>query len=180
MNRRLTLINWVKEQHKGQLIKETYVPYFEHLLAVANRVAATAPLNYEIGLCHDLFEKTSVSKTALIAQLWDFDYSPVEAEHISNCVVELTRHFTKAENPLPKKERKALENERLLGISADAQTIKYADFSYNADWMMAHDRHHARHYLKQHIDLIKEMTMGEAELRNEVLAEFRKLLALLY
>ncbi len=57
MNRRLKLINWVKEQHEGQLIKETQVPYLEHLLAVANRVSALAPLTYEIGLCHDLLEK---------------------------------------------------------------------------------------------------------------------------
>lgn len=51
MNRRLKLINWVKAQHEGQLIKETNAPYLDHVLAVANRVASAAPLTFEIGLC---------------------------------------------------------------------------------------------------------------------------------
>lgn len=176
MNRRLKLINWVKEQHEGQLIKETDVPYFAHLLVVANRVAAAALLTYEIGLCHDLLEKSAVTRTVLLAQLLDFGYEREEAEHIGDCVVELTRHFTKAANPLPKKMRKVLEDERLVSISVDAQTVKYVDLSYNADWMMAHDRHHAADYLQNKLPLIEEMTAGQAKLRNEVLNQFRSLL----
>lgn len=177
MNRRIKLINWVREQHKGQLIKETQVPYFEHVLAVANRVATVAPLVYEIGLCHDLLEKTTVTQTELLAQLRDDGYDGEEAKHISDCVTELTRHFTKAANPLPKKERKALEDERLMYISADAQTVKYADLAANADWMMAHDRHHAADYLQSKLSLIEGMTVGDAELRNQVLAQFHEFIA---
>jgi len=176
MNRRLKLINWVREQHAGQLIKDTDAPYSEHLLEVANRVANAATLTFEIGLCHDLLEKTMVTLNALLAQLNDFGYNPDEAEHIGGCVNELTRHFTKAENPLPKKMRKALEDERLVQISADAQTVKYADLSYNAGWMMAHDRHHAKDYLQSKLVLIREMTAGQAELRSQVSAQFRDLL----
>lgn len=177
MNRRLKLINLVKQQHEGQLIKETEAPYFEHVLAVANQVAATGALNYEIGLCHDLLEKTAVTSGELLTLLQGFGYKQEEAGHITNCVNELTRHFTKADNPLPKKMRKALEDERLLYISPDAQTVKYADFSYNADWMMTHDRHHAKDYLTRHIELIKQMTDGNAGLREEVLARLSGLLA---
>jgi (p)ppGpp synthase/HD superfamily hydrolase len=177
MNRRLKLINWVKAQHEGQLIKETATPYFAHLLAVANRVAATAPLTFEIGLCHDLLEKTAVTEAILLAQLRDEGYDPEEAEHISSCVTELTRHFTKAANPLPKKMRKALEDERLIAISADAQTVKYADLSYNADWMMAHDRHHAADYLQSKLSLVAEMTTGDPGLQQQVLDQFRNLVA---
>jgi len=177
MNRRLKLINWVKAQHEGQLIKDTDAPYFEHALSVANQVAYTGALNYEIGLCHDLFEKTNVTSDKLAAQLIDFGYEAEEACRINNCVNQLTRHFTKANNPLPKKMRKELENERLLNISPDAQTVKYADFSYNADWMMKHDRHHAKDYLTRHIELIVEMTDGNADLREEVLTQLYKLLA---
>ena len=176
MNRRLQLINWVKAQHHGQLIKDTYTPYFEHVLAVANQVAAVTTLTYEIGICHDLLEKTPVTKTDLLTRLQAFGYDDVEAEHISNCVVELTRHFTKAENPLPKKMRKALEDERLLTISADAQTVKYADWAYNANWMMLHDRHHATDYLKRHIELMEAMIEGDAALRDTVLTQFHGLL----
>ena len=177
MNRRLKLINWVRQQHDGQLIKETDVPYFEHLLTVANRVAGAAPLTYEIGLCHDLLEKTEVNSAILETQLKEFGYSLNEAEHISSCVTELTRHFTKANNPLPKKLRKELEDERLTYISADAQTVKYADLSYNADWMMAHDRHHAKDYLQRQLELVEQMTEGDSELRDEVLEQFSNLLS---
>jgi len=177
MNRRLKLINWVKAQHNGQLIKDTDLPYFEHVLAVANQVAAASNLTYEIGLCHDLLEKTAVTSVELLAQLKAFGYEPEGADHINKCVNELTRHFTKADNPLPKKMRKALEDERLLYISADAQTVKYADFSYNADWMMTHDRHHAKDYLSRHIELIKEMADGNAGLREEVLTHLYRLFA---
>ena len=176
MNRRLKLINWVKEQHDGQLIKDTDAPYFEHVLAVANQVTATGVLNYEIGLCHDLLEKTAVTSFELLAQLKEFDYETEEADHINNCVKELTRQFTKADNLLPKKMRKALEDERLLQISPDSQTVKYADFSYNAGWMMIHDRHHAKDYLIRHIELIKEMADGDSGLREEVLSRLYKLL----
>jgi (p)ppGpp synthase/HD superfamily hydrolase len=174
---RLTLINWVRAQHQGQLIKETSNPYFEHLLAVANRVAASAPFTYEIGLCHDLLEKTSVTQPDLMAQLQSFGYQLDEATHISNCVAELTRHFTKADNPLPKKMRKELEDERLLYISADAQTVKYADLSDNAEWMMIHDRHHARNYLQSKLGLLTEMTDGDSGLRHQVMQQFENLMA---
>jgi (p)ppGpp synthase/HD superfamily hydrolase len=176
MNRKLQLINWVRTQHQGEFIKDTYTPYFEHVLAVANQVAEAAPLTYEIGLCHDLLEKTTVAQTDLLTQLIGFGYGQLEAEHISSCVAELTRHFTKAESPLPKQMRKALEDERLLSISADAQTVKYADWHYNADWMMLHDRHHAADYLKRHIELTEAMSEGDAALRDVVLTHFRSLL----
>jgi (p)ppGpp synthase/HD superfamily hydrolase len=179
MNRRLKLIKWIREQHEGQFIKETNVPYFEHLLAVANRVADAAPLTYEIGLCHNLLEKSAVTQAMLLTQLKNFGYDREETEHISDCIAELTRHFTKATNPLPKKERKALEDERLMYISADAQTVKYADLSYNADWMMGHDRHHAADYLQSKLSLVSEMTAGETKLRQEVLAQFLNLLSAL-
>ena len=164
-------------QHDGQLIKETNEPYFAHLLAVANRVADAAPLTYEIGLCHDLYEKTEVNSDILEAQLKEFGYSLDESKHISGCVTELTRQFTKANNPLPKKLRKELEDERLTYISADAQTVKYADLSYNADWMMTYDRHHAKDYLERHFELVENMTEGDGGLRDEVLKQFNNLLS---
>ena len=176
MNRRLQLINWVRTQHDGERIKDTYTPYFEHVLAVANQVAEITPLTYEIGICHDLLEKTAITKTDLLTQIRAFGYEGMEAQHIVSCVVELTRHFTKAESPLPKQMRKALEDERLLSISADAQTVKYADWHYNADWMMLHDRHHVADYLKRHIELMQAMTDGDIMLRETVIYQLRRLL----
>lgn len=65
----------------------------------------------------------------------------------------------------------------MVNISADAQTVKYADFSYNADWMVAHDRHHAKDYLERHFELIEQMTAGDIGLRDEVLKQFNNLLS---
>jgi hypothetical protein len=57
MNRRLKLIHWVRARHQGQLMKETYAPYLDHLLAVANRAAAAAPLTFEIGCVMTCWKK---------------------------------------------------------------------------------------------------------------------------
>jgi (p)ppGpp synthase/HD superfamily hydrolase len=177
MNRRLQLINWVKTQHSGQLIKETDQPYFEHVLNVANMAADAAPLTYEIGLCHDLIEKTNITKQLLSAALTAFGYDVADAIYISDGVSELTRHFTKDTSPLPKKIRKDLEDERLLTIKADAQTVKYADLLYNAEWMMRYDRHHAKDYIKQKIELVNGMIEGDAALRKRALLQFYQLLS---
>ena len=71
--------------------------------------------------------------------------------------------------------RKALEDKRLMYISADAQTVKYADLFDNADWMMIHDRYHAREYLKSKLDLITEMNEGEPVLQQQVKDHFHDL-----
>jgi (p)ppGpp synthase/HD superfamily hydrolase len=174
MNRRLQLINWVRAQHDGQLIKESGEPYFAHVLTVANTVAESGTLTYEIGLCHDLLEKTHITASSLQAALLSFGYTAAEAAPISDCVVELTRHFTKEASPLPKKIRKDLEDERLLMISADAQTVKYADLLYNADWMMQYDRHHAKAYLERKIELVTALTAGDTALREKVLDRLKQ------
>jgi hypothetical protein len=171
------LTEWVKTQHQGQLVRKTYIPYFEHLLFVAQTAEPYATLGYEIGLCHDLFEKTEITDRILLKALIAFGYSPNEAENIKNSVTELTNHFNKIAYPdLKKKERKELEDERLQQISSQAQTVKYADLWYNAGWMMQHDRAHAKKYLERKIQLLENMKDGNQELQEKVLLQFKKLL----
>ena len=79
---REALTVWVKEQHAGQLIRKTEKPYFDHLLFVAEKAGSVFPLGYEIGICHDLLEKTNVNEPELLSSLLCFGYLSPSAEHI--------------------------------------------------------------------------------------------------
>jgi hypothetical protein len=177
MDQRRQFTEWVKAQHEGQLVRKTYIPYFEHLLFVAQTAAPYTEFSYEIGLGHDLFEKTKVTEPVLRKKLTDLNYEP---DRILPAIIELTNHFTKAAYPgLSKKERKKLEDERLAQISGEAQTVKYPDLMYNAGWMMQHDRNHAKKYLERKIRLLESLKNGNPELQHKVLLQFKKLFTLL-
>lgn len=167
---RAGLTAWVKEQHAGQLIRKTDEPYFNHLLFVAEKAGTIVTLGYEIGLCHDLVEKTLVTASKLHHTLIGLDYPSNFADHITKCVVELTDVFTKANFPqLKKKARKELEAKRLATISPDAQTVKYADLIYNINWMLRHAVKKALKYLDAKKELLETMREGDKDLHNEVL-----------
>ncbi|HEY4195011.1 MAG TPA: hypothetical protein VGM63_05725 [Mucilaginibacter sp.] len=169
MERREKLITWVAERHARQRIKKTGKPYMAHLQTVAEQVRGYGSLTFEIGLCHDLLEKTKTSAEKFRQALLDMGYDQPETEHIVNCVIELTDQFTKKAYPeLRKLQRKTWEDARLLQISADAQTVKYADLLYNAEWMLEHDREHAGDYFKRKLELLSQMNNGNAELCNLV------------
>jgi (p)ppGpp synthase/HD superfamily hydrolase len=172
MNRREKLANWIAQQHEGQLIRKTTLPYVHHLVAVAE-MADIVPLGYEIGLCHDLLEDTEVTTDLLREALLKFDYSDAEAKIIVHAVVELTDHFTKATYPdWSKSERKQKEAERLASISPVAQTVKYADLIYNLDWMVINKPGKLEKYLRKKKSLIKLMDNGNMSLRLTLIKHF--------
>ncbi|SEM78019.1 hypothetical protein SAMN05192574_101789 [Mucilaginibacter gossypiicola] len=164
MNRRDKLLDWIKQRHKGQLIRGTAEHYIDHLIAVAE-LASITPLGYETGLCHDLFEDTETTEAELFSALISFDYTDREAHLIVNCTVELTDVFTKKNYPeLKKKDRKAREAARLAAISSTAQTVKYADLIYNIRWVLRYDLKHALKYLSKKRLLLAVMKSGEPSL----------------
>lgn len=161
---------WVAQQHSGQLIRRTDEPYFNHLLAVAEMAGPYAAYGYEIGLCHDLLEETAVTAARLQEVLPGFGYTAEAARLITSAVVELTDVFTSAAYPdLDKKARKKREQERLLTISAAAQTVKYADLAYNIRWMLTYDHQHAKKYLKKKRKLVTALVCGHPVLRQRLL-----------
>jgi (p)ppGpp synthase/HD superfamily hydrolase len=169
MTREIKLLDWVKQQHAGQLIKRTTDPYTNHLTAVA-QMASVIPLGYEIGLCHDLFEDTETTAPQLRAALADFGYSDEEASFITACVTELTDVFTKKAYPeLSKAIRKEKEAARLIAISPAAQTVKYADLMYNISWALKYDLKHSKKYLQRKRLLLSVMADGDNSLRRQVL-----------
>lgn len=169
MNRTDKLLNWIKQQHEGQLIRHTTEPYINHLMEVAE-LGTVIPLGYEIGLCHDLFEETETTKIDLYSALTVFGYTKQEADFILNCTVELTDVFTKKNYPdLKKKARKAREVARLTTISSAAQTVKYGDLIYNITWVLKHDLQHAGKYMRKKQQLLTSLKNGEQDLYRSAL-----------
>jgi (p)ppGpp synthase/HD superfamily hydrolase len=164
------LTKWVAEKHSGQLIRRTSEPYFNHLAAVALMSVTVLKLGYEIGLCHDLLEDTDTTTEELLATLLQLGYSHASAIYITGCVVELTDKFTKTAYPqLKKKKRKKMEAARLLRLSPSAQTVKYADLIYNAEWVLRYDLKQAGKYLLKKKRLLLALTEGDPSLREQAI-----------
>ena len=169
MTAREQLTAWVRQQHAGQLIRETDQPYFDHLLRVAVMAGEYAILGYEVGLCHDLLEKTLVTTDQLHFVLVDFGYPDGEAWIIVDGVIELTDVFTKAVYPgFKKKKLKKREAKRLASISPLAQTVKYADLADNIQWMHLHRPEKTPAYLAKKQQLLLIMNKGNAELQAKI------------
>lgn len=131
------LTEWIKECYKGRTIRISGGPCFNHLAAVAEIASRFSDLGYEIGLCHDLLEDTQIEAGDLLTVLRGFGYVEESSAFITKAVVELTDSYTKESYPnFSKKERRRMEAKRLIAISAEAQTVKYADLIYNTDWML--------------------------------------------
>jgi hypothetical protein len=180
MSEREKLFNWIEQQHKDQLVRKTTLPYVHHLKAVAE-MAGIVPLGYEIGLCHDLLEKTTVTANALKDTLIEFGYSEAQAMTIVSAVTELTNVFTKTAYPdMRKAVRKENEAERMANISSIAQTVKYADLLYNTGWMQAHDPKHLKKYLLKKQWLLKIMCKGDQFLYRKLLQHIEITLSALH
>ncbi len=165
------LMHWVAEQHRGQKIKYSGELYFNHLQRVALIAGPVVQLGFEIGLCHDLFEDTSVTKQELRNALMSFGYKRMETDEIAACVTELTDVYTVKKFPdFSKPYRKELEATRLAGISALAQTVKYADLIDNLNWVLQYEPHKARKYLLKKQMLLIAMDKGSAQLRRKAFA----------
>ena len=164
------LAEWVAKKHNRQRIKQTALPYFSHLLNVANTSKIFSAFGFEIGLCHDLLEDTQTTFGELIDALKKFGYEDADASHIGKCVFELTDVYSKQDFPaFSKNERKKREARRLLTISPDAQTVKYADLIDNIAWMLAYDKKKVKRYLKRKQVLLLNLDQGNPQLRAEAL-----------
>ncbi|MET1055471.1 MAG: hypothetical protein ABWY16_09195 [Pedobacter sp.] len=165
------LKDWVALKHKGQLIRESGEPYFNHVAAVAAMASGATDFGYEIGLCHDLLEDTYATINELRDALLSFGYSQSAAMLISSCVLELTDVFTKSAYPgLGKSARKKMEAARLLTISPAAQTVKYADLIYNIGWVLKYDKKRAKKYLLKKKRLLNALIEGDKDLHSKALS----------
>lgn len=173
---RKRLLTWIKTTYAGRLIRMSGEPYLTHLTAVADLAAPALPFGYEIGLCHDLLEDTGMSAAEFEAALIRLGYGSGDARFITSIVTELTDVYTKTAFPdFSKKERKAKEADRLAAISANAQTVKYADLIYNVQWTLANEPEKAQAYATHKLALLSRMDKGDLLLRSKAMAEMMRL-----
>lgn len=115
-------------------------------------------------LLHDVLEDTPVTKDAIEDFLRTI-MEPGQVQRTVQFVVELTDVYVKKNYPQwNRRKRKAKETERLQKVSAEAQTIKYADIIDNSGEIAVHDPEFAEKYLGECRNLLKKMTKGNPEL----------------
>jgi (p)ppGpp synthase/HD superfamily hydrolase len=135
--------------HAGQKRNYTFEPYFKHLEAVANIVAAAGADEATIAAAylHDTLEDTDTTVAELIHEF---------GVEVTMIVVELTDQYTHAAYPkINRATRKAMETERLATVSAKAKLIKRADLADNTVSIVDHDPRFATVYLREKHELLK-------------------------
>ncbi|WP_298733189.1 HD domain-containing protein [uncultured Chitinophaga sp.] len=171
-----TVLEQVKDfadkAHGEQTRKYTPDRYIVHPLRVMELVRqhhADIPMQ-AAALLHDVLEDTDVGKDAITGFLAQW-MPPQQVNRTLLLVEELTDVYVKAKYPQwNRRKRKAKELERMERISADAQTIKYADILDNATCISEQDPDFARVFLAEGSALLKNMTKGNAALRQKATA----------
>lgn len=130
-------------------------------------------------ILHDVIEDTPVTGNEILFFL--SHYMNAEDQNLTiKMVLELTDVYVKKDFPaLNRSQRKRLEIKRLKTISADAQTIKYADIIDNAREISQNDPLFAKRFLTECDDILLALKKGEYKLREKAVSlvreELRKL-----
>jgi len=152
---------FAQEAHKDHQRKYTGDPYYVHLDEVRNIVkqAGGTVEQQAAALLHDTVEDTSVTPADVTRE-----FGP----KIAKLVVELT-DVSKPEDG-NRKTRKGIDRDKLAGVSAEAQTVKYADLISNGKDIGKNDPKFAKVYHAEKADLLKVMTKGNQNLRKQAIA----------
>jgi tRNA nucleotidyltransferase (CCA-adding enzyme) len=152
---------FAQEAHKNHQRKYTGDPYYVHLDEVRNIVkqAGGTIEQQAAALLHDTVEDTSVTPVDVTRE-----FGP----KIAKLVVELT-DVSKPEDG-NRKTRKAIDRDKLAGVSAEAQTVKYADLISNGRDIGKNDPKFAKVYHAEKADLLRVMTKGNQNLRKQAIA----------
>ncbi|WP_241505449.1 HD domain-containing protein [Chryseobacterium flavum] len=130
-------------------------------------------------ILHDVIEDTPVTGNEILFFL--SHYMNAEDQNLTiKMVLELTDVYVKKDfSALNRSQRKRLEIKRLKTISADAQTIKYADIIDNAREISQNDPLFAKRFLTECDDILLALKKGEYKLREKAVSlvreELRKL-----
>jgi (p)ppGpp synthase/HD superfamily hydrolase len=120
-------------------------------------------------ILHDVLEDTPTTRDEIMNFLLGL-LSPEQAEQSAKFVVDLTDVFIKKNYPAwNRRKRKNKEVERMAQISAEAQTIKYADIIDNAPEITEKEPDFAERYLGECLALLEGMETGNADLRKRAL-----------
>jgi (p)ppGpp synthase/HD superfamily hydrolase len=157
--------------HGEQKRKYSGEPYIQHPIRVMETCKMYTHDHCVLAsaLLHDVLEDTTVTEEVMHDFLSGI-MNPEDATKILKLVVELTDIYTQKNYPLlNRRARKAKEADRLACVSAEAQTIKYADIIDNAASIFVHDPGFATVFIGEGKWLLNKMEKGNAELRNQAL-----------
>jgi (p)ppGpp synthase/HD superfamily hydrolase len=164
--------------HGDQRRKFEDAPYYTHLVRVME-TCATITKDLPVlaaALLHDTLEDTAITSRELQEFLQSI-MSDNEAKRTHQLVTELTDIYTKARYPRwNRRHRKQQEVIRLSNVSADAQTIKYADIIDNSQSFAGSDDDFAGVYLREAKTLLKAMIKGNSSLRDKAIQTVESLL----
>ena len=120
-------------------------------------------------ILHDVLEDTATTPEEIRKFLLTV-MSERDVDHTLMLVTELTDVYIKEDHPqMNRRKRKAREANRLEKVSAEAQTIKYADIMDNAKGMAENGADFAPVFLKECIKLLEKMRKGNEQLRANAL-----------
>jgi guanosine-3',5'-bis(diphosphate) 3'-pyrophosphohydrolase len=153
--------------HGDQLRKYTPDRYIVHPIRLMERLQEITDDNTMLAgaLLHDVLEDTPTTADDILEFLATL-MGRTAAQKTTRLVIELTDIYVKSAYPrLNRRERKQKEAQRMRTVSAEAQTIKYADILDNSLEIIHQDVDFAAVYLKESRQLLKAMTKGDATLR---------------
>lgn len=166
------LLNQIRDfadkAHADQLRKYTKERYIVHPVRVMQTCKAYDS-RLEIlaaALLHDVLEDTPVGEDEIHSFLTSI-MEDSQALKVLVLIKELTDVYTKEAYPeWNRKKRKQKELERMQHISAEAQTIKYADIIDNTKEIVVSDPGFAPRYLRECLDILKIPNKGNKELHD--------------
>ena len=125
-------------------------------------------------ILHDVLEDTDVTREQIKEFLVTI-LNETDTNHTISLVTELTDVYSKDQYPkLNRKQRKVKEASRLEKVSAEAQTIKYADLIDNANGIAEHGADFAPVFLREGRALLDRMKKGNNELREKAIEVIAK------
>ncbi|MEO5600522.1 MAG: HD domain-containing protein [Cyclobacteriaceae bacterium] len=169
------IIDYVKkyadQAHGEQVRKYTGERYIVHPVRVMEsaRLYTNELSAHAAALLHDVLEDTPVTAEEMETSLLEV-MSSKDAARTIELVIELTDIFVKESYPsLNRRTRKEKEAARLSRISADAQTIKYADIMDNVNDLVGQDTDFAKVYIRESKKMLKAMESGNRTLRERAI-----------
>ncbi len=158
--------DFADEAHGDQRRKYSQERYIQHPLRVMKICESHTQYLPVLAaaLLHDVLEDTKTGKDE-IRKFLRRHLSHGQAHQSVMLVVELTDVYIKSSYPkLNRDQRKSKEAERLAKVSANAQTIKYADIIDNCEEITNHDVKFAPVYLKECKHLLTMCKAGNKQL----------------
>lgn len=158
-----TFADQAHDQQMRRYTPERYIVHPERVMETCKSCTGNITL-LAAALLHDVLEDTPVTKEQLKAFLLSL-MSEENATKTVQLVEELTDVYVTEKYPAwNRKKRKRMEALRLANVSAEAQTIKYADIIDNAPEIAAKDPDFAKIFIPEYRTLLSRMTRGNKEL----------------